>query len=136
MAALTGITAVRPTVSTKHKLVKYGATIAAGIPVYLDVLSQKYLPADSNASAVAAGASGITITPSVDNGYGYIAIDEPIVLVGATMAVGETYYVGATAGQIIPSADLATGDFVTRLGTAAATNQLNLSIQATGVQRA
>lgn len=136
MAALTGITAVRPTATTKHKLVKYGATIAAGVPVYLDAATQKYFPADANLSALSAAAVGVAITPGVDNGYGYIAIDEPIELVGATMVVGETYYVHATAGQIIPASDLTTGYYVTRLGTASTATQLDLSIQATGVQRA
>lgn len=136
MAALSGITAVRPTVDTKHKLVKYGATIAAGVPVYLDATTQKYLATDANASAAAAAAVGITITPGVLDGYGYIAIKDPIILVGTTMVVGETYYVDATAGQIIPGSDLTTGYYVTRLGTASTTTQLDLAIEATGVVRA
>lgn len=136
MAAISGITAVRPAVDTKTKLVKYGATIAAGVPVYLDAPTQEYMPADANASATAAAATGITVTPGVDGGYGYIAHIGGIVLVGTTMVVGETYYVDATAGQIIPGSDLTTGYFVTRLGTASSTTQLELSIQATGVTRA
>lgn len=137
MAALSGITAVRPAEDTKTpKLVKYGATIAAGVPVYLDAATQEYMPADANASAVAAAATGITITPGVDGGYGYIAYAGGIVLVGTTMVVGETYYVGATAGQIIPGGDLTTGYYVTRLGTASSTTQLDLSIEATGISRA
>lgn len=133
MAALTGITAVRPTSSTKSSLVAYGATISAGQPVYLDTTDNEYKLADNNASVITQAAKGIAMTPGVDGGYGYIATDGSIILVGTTMSVGETYFVGATAGEIIPDADLATGNYVSRLGTAASTTQLDLSIKATGI---
>jgi hypothetical protein len=133
MAALASINAVRPTSGTGLRVVFYGATISAGQSLYLDSATNKYKLADSNASATTAAAKAIAMTPGVDGGYGVIAESGGIILVGTTMAVGETYYVGATAGTIIPDADLTTGDYVTRLGTASSTTQLELSIQATGV---
>jgi hypothetical protein len=134
---LSGITAVRPTPNTVASVpLLYGATIAAGVPVYLDATDSKHKATDANLSAVAAKAVGITITPGVDNGSGYIATGGSIILVGATMVVGETYYCGPTAGQIIATSELTTGDYVTRLGTAASTTQLDLSIKATGIVRA
>jgi hypothetical protein len=132
MADLSGITAVRPTETTQLRIVRYGATIAAGQPIVAS--SGKYVLADANASAALAAAEGIAMTPGVDNGFGVMAFGGPIILVGTTMVVGETYLVSPTAGGIMPNADRATGDFVTRLGTAASATQLNLSIQATGVQ--
>jgi hypothetical protein len=132
MAALASITAVRPTANTTTRNVQYGATIAAGQPVYLDSTNKAQL-ADSNASAVTAAVKGVAMTPGVNGGFGLIATDGAIILVGTTMAVGETYYVGATAGTIIPDADLTTGDFVSRIGTAATATQINLSIEATGI---
>lgn len=133
MAALSGITAVRPTSTTVYRNVLYGATISVGQSLYLDVADNEHKLADSNASASTAAAKGIAITPGVDAGYGLMATGGSVVLVGTTMVVGETYYVGATAGTIIPSADLTTGDYVTRLGTASTTTQLNLDISATGI---
>ena len=132
MANLSGITAVRPTETTQLRIVKYGATIAAGQPIV--VSSGKYVIADANASVTLAAAEGIAMTPGVDNGFGVMAFGGPVVLVGTTMVVGETYLVSPTAGGIMPNADRFTGDFVTRLGTASSATQLNLSIQATGVQ--
>jgi hypothetical protein len=132
MADLSGITAVRPTETTQLRIVRYGATIAAGQPIVAS--SGKYVLADANASAALAAAEGIAMTPGVDNGFGVMAFGGPIILVGTTMVVGETYLVSPTPGGIMPNADRATGDFVTRLGTAASATQLNLSIQATGVQ--
>lgn len=134
MAALTGITAVRPTASTQlSPPVLYGGTLSAGVPVYLDTADNEHKAADANASATTAKVVGITITPGVDGGHGYIAKSGSIILVGTTMAVGETYYAGPTAGEIIPDGDLTTGDIVTRLGTASTTTQLDLDIRATGI---
>lgn len=134
---LSGITAVRPTSNTDTRTVLYGATISPGQPLYIDTAaSNKHKISDANASATAAAAKAIAITPGVDDGYGLVATGGSIILVGTTMVVGETYYVSPTAGSIIAGSELATGDYVTRLGTASSATQLDLSIQATGVQRA
>lgn len=133
MAALSGITAVRPTSDTKTQRVQYGETIAVGQAVYIDGTTGKFKLADNNASALTPGVKGIALTPGADESYGIIATGGSIVLVGTTMAVGETYFVGATAGQIIPDADLATGNYVSRIGTASSTTQISLDIESTGI---
>lgn len=132
MADLSGITAVRPTANTQLRIVQYGATITPGQPIVKS--GTKYVLADANASTALAAAEGIAMTPGVDNGYGVMATAGGIVLVGTTMTVGETYLVSDTPGGIMPNADRSTTDYVTRLGTAASTTQLNLAIQATGIQ--
>jgi hypothetical protein len=132
MADLSGITAVRPTTFTGVQNVKYGGTIAVGQPVVKS--GGKYVLADANASAALAEAEGIAITPGVDDGQGLIATGGAVILVGTTMTVGETYLVSRTAGGIMPNADRQTGDYVTRLGTASTATQLDLAIQATGIQ--
>lgn len=132
MADLSGITAVRPTQNTQIRIVQYGGTVSAGQPVVES--SSKFVAADANASSALAAATGLAVTPGVTDGYGIIATGGSIVLVGTTMIVGETYLVSPTAGGIMPNADRVTGDYVTRLGTAATTTQLDLSIKATGIQ--
>jgi hypothetical protein len=112
--------------------VLYGATISAGQPIVLSGAS--YVLADANASAALAAAEGIAITPGVDGGYGIMATAGSVILVGTTMTVGETYLVAPTAGAIMPNADRATGDYVTRLGTASSATQLDLAIKATAIQ--
>lgn len=67
MPALSGITAVRTTSNTVVKKVKYGATIAAGQPLYQDSADKEYKLARSIAEATAKG-GGIAITPGVDGG--------------------------------------------------------------------
>jgi hypothetical protein len=136
MAALSGITAVRPTANTQFSKVVYGATISAGQPLYLDSTDSEYKLADANLSAAGASVKGIAMTPGVDGGYGIIATSGSIILVGTTMAIGETYYAGATAGEINPDADVTSGWYVSRIGTAASATQLDLSIKATGITHA
>lgn len=138
MAALSGITAVRPTANTvATPSIIYGATISAGQTTYSDTSdSNKQKLADANDTAAKAVVKGIAITPGVLDGYGYIATGGSIILVGTTMAVGTTYAVGQTAGSIVPVSDLTTNDYVTILGTAATTTQLDLHIKVTATLHA
>lgn len=132
MADLSSITAVRPTANTQLRIVQYGATISAGQAVVKS--GTKYVLADADASAALSAAEGIAVTPGVDDGYGILATGGSIVLVGTTMTVGETYLLSDTAGGIMPNADRDSGDYVTKLGTAASATQLDLAIKATGIQ--
>lgn len=134
MADLTSITAVRPTANTQFRQVGFGATIAAGSTIYYDTTAVEYLLADCDNTVTTAAAHGIAITPGVDGGYGLLATGGSIILVGTTMAVGTTYIVSDTPGGIKPMADAASGDWVTILGTASTTTQLDLSVKATSVQ--
>lgn len=139
MAALTGITAVRPTSTTRTKRVVYGETVAAGQSVYLDTADNKWKLLDVNAaSALVAGSAGIGVamTPGIATGYGDVAYTGSIILVGTTAAVGTTYFGGQTAGTFVPHADLTTADYVTRLGTAETTTQILLALEATGISHA
>jgi len=131
MADLTSITAVRPTANTTFTRVAYGAPISAGQPIVKS--GTTYVLADANASSALAAAEGIAITPGVNGGYGLMATGGSIILVGTTMVVGTSYLASRTAGGIMPDADKTTLDYVTRLGTASTTTQLDLSIVATGV---
>lgn len=137
MAAVT-FTGVRPASSlTTTEPVAAGATIAAGEVVYLDTAdSNKAKLADNNASAATAVVKGIALTSGVSGSGLIVATGNSITLVGASMTQGLTYYLGATAGQIVPEADLATGNYVCRLGVASSATQLELSIANTGIQRA
>jgi hypothetical protein len=134
MADVSGITAVRPTTNTIVDRVTYGATVAAGSTVYFDSANNEYPLADCDATVLTAATKGIAVTPGVDGGQGYIAKGGSIVLVGATLVVGETYIQSDTAGGLKPIGDKASGDFVTIIGTASTTTQIDLAINATGTQ--
>ena len=134
MADVSGITAVRPTANTEVRVVTYAETVSAGQPLYLNS-SGKYALADANNSATTAEASAIAVTPGVLDGYGVVAIRGNIILVGATLTGGEAYIVSTTAGGIKPESDAkTTGDYITDLGRASSSTQLDLNFKATGIQ--
>lgn len=121
--------------NTITRNVQYGESVTQGMPVYKKSSDGKYYKADANVTAAEAAAVGIAISPNATDGYGVIATSGPVDL-GATLTVGETYYVSDTAGAIMPAADVSTGEYVTALGVATTAALLELQIQASGVQRA
>ena len=110
-----------------------GVAITAGESVYVDVNGVLQLAADT--SAIVAAAAGIALCDA--------AAGQPCTYqvsgnldVGATLAIGEVYCVGAAAGGIAPCADPGSGDFVTVLGVATAADNLKVGINASGVAHA
>lgn len=110
-----------------------GGTVTAGQTVYLDPTTKKWSLADSNSATVAQRqAGGIALHGA--------SLNQPIavqtsgdITIGATLTAGSPYYLSATAGAIMPAADLTTGDYVCLLGLAKSTTVLALDIQFPGV---
>lgn len=108
-----------------------GVDITAGQSVYLDSATNTIKLADSNASQATAQAIGIATHGAltgqpirVQGGRGgYLTLGA-----GAAPAVGMVYMVGATAGSIVPHADLTTGDYATVLGVGASSNRIQLDV--------
>jgi hypothetical protein len=112
-----------------------GGTITAGQPVYADAADNGDLKAaDNNVSAALANAIGIALHGASDGQPLSYQVEGDINL-GATLEVGETYIVSATAGGIAPVEDIST-NFVTVLGVARTAAILQLKINATGIQHA
>lgn len=138
MAAVTAPTDIQPgPTANASPPVQYGATIAFGKVVYFDTTDSKHKLAANNSTLNVSAAVGIAVTPGVNTGYGYI-VSTPGALVtftGTTFVVGDTYFLG-TSGNIIPQSDLATGNYVTRIGTAYSASILKLAIEATFIAHA
>lgn len=109
-----------------------GETITAGMPVYKATSTGKYMKSDTNAgTAEARSVVGIALTGS--------SLGQPIavqtsgsVTIGATLTAGVAYYLGGTAGTIVPVADLTTGDYPVSLGIATSTTVLKINITSSG----
>lgn len=134
MAALTQTAgSVAPSSNQQISLATAGGSITAGMPVYLDSSdSNKAKAADANASQAASAAVGIALN-SASTGQSVQYQTSGRINLGATLATGTTYYVGATAGEINPSGDLASGWYVHRLGYAVSTSILQMDLMAYGV---
>lgn len=110
------------------------STITAGQPVYVNS-SGLVAPADANASATTANVLGIA-----ENGGGTgqrisVITQDPALVIGATVAIGDVLILSATAGGIAPVADLASGHYCTVLGVAVSTTAINLKLVAAGAAK-
>ena len=118
----------------KTRLVQFGESVLQGQPIYADATSNKFLQTDANVSAAVAKAEGIVLTPASTDGWG-IVVTEGLIDIGATLVVGESYYVSRNKGAIMPVGDLQSGDYPTFLGIAVTTSLLDLQIRAGGVAK-
>lgn len=134
MADLTGITAVRPTANTRTQLVTYGDTVSVGHTVYLDADDNEWKRGDANSTSAIANITALAMTPGIDGGYGIVAIGGDVILVGVVgMVQGQSYVQSDTPGGIAPNSALTAGWFVSDVGRAASTTQLNLDFNPTGI---
>jgi len=113
-----------------------GATITAGMDVYVDANGAVQIGtnATSAGSGVGAQCNGVAL-----NGG---SIGQPIriqkngtVNIGGTAAVGKQYVRG-TGGGIIPVDDIATGEFITTVGVGLTAANIKLGYNVSGVQAA
>lgn len=112
-----------------------GATVTAGQPVYADANdSNKWKPADADASEAAADVTGIALNNAADE-QPLSIIKRGLLATGATTVKGTVYVLSGTAGGICPAADLASGDWTTILGVGSdAVGGIQIHIHASGLQ--
>lgn len=95
-----------------------GATITAGLVVYLDTADNRYKIADSDsATALARVPRGIALN-GASAGQPLAIARSGDVTIGATMTPGVMYYLSDEPGGIAPFADLGAGDFPVTVGLA------------------
>lgn len=120
-----------------------GQTVSPGKCLYKKLSDSEWYLTDANESEEAAGKEGVAIAISyAGDGQTVVVQTKGPYIAGATLVVGETYFVDAVAGTagpeggIAPSTDVATGWWVTPLGVAISTTELYLFPRAYGVVRA
>lgn len=135
MAALT-ITAANlvPGADAVFKTNLAGGAIPAGKSVYLDPDDDRLKLADNDAvDAQEHDAVGISVNASAVAGQPVTWIKSGDLAFGAILTKGETYCVGGTAGDIVPRADVTTGDELVILGIASTTSNLKVGVRDTNI---
>ena len=106
-----------------------GATITAGIPVYIDRADNKYKIADANLTPDVAG---IALHAAVDTEPLEVDWDDddftPGVALSLAAATGGVFVLSAAAGKICPHSDLASGMYPVHLFVAKSATKANLKI--------
>lgn len=111
----------------------FGEAVTAGQLVYKKAADGKYWLSDSNsATAEVRGVSGVALVGGAANQQAVVQTGGNI-LPGATVVVGETYYLGETPGAIQPRADVGSGEYVTKVGFGISTTTIKLGIESSGV---
>jgi len=115
-----------------------GEAITAGMAVYLNSSTQKWMKALASDTAAKSG-SGVTYGIALNGA----SANQPITVdtadpngisIGGTTVPGTIYCVSATAGGICPWADLVSTNYVTVIGVGASGNKIvMLSNGATGI---
>lgn len=134
MAALTVTAAsVVPSANTVYgDALVAGETITAGMPVYLKTSDGKLWKSLAVGTPAVAAAVGIAMHAALAN-QPLVYAKGGTINIGATTAKTTTYFVGAAAGEVVPQADLASTNNITRLGYATATDgTFVIDIKATG----
>ena len=110
-----------------------GVAVTAGQTVYKDSADNKYKLCDADSATAAVRTTrGIALDGAAANQPLTIQTEGPITI-GATVAQGVIYVQSDTPGGIMPAADLETGDYVTVLGVAISTTEIDLQINVSGV---
>jgi hypothetical protein len=108
-----------------------GETIAAGKTVYLNATTNRWMLSDNNGTGTrqvhgialngASAGQPVTVQKSGD------------ITIGATVVVGQDYWLSGTPGGICPRADLTTGMDPVLIGIAKTTSVIAIGIQDAGV---
>ena len=108
-----------------------GEAISEGQLVYLDTVSGKYKLAIATAEA-SANVVGVAVTSAALDGY-FLMQSSRNYFAGTTLVAGDPIYLSATAGAICPHADLVSTNYVTLLGHAISTSEIEISLDVTGI---
>lgn len=109
-----------------------GATITAGQVLYLDTATSSYKLADTDsATAAVRSPAGVALNAAASGQPIAVHVSGPLT-VGATVAVGDVYFLSGTAGGIAPAADVAAGDYPCILGICSSTSVLDVKIHEAG----
>jgi len=110
-----------------------GIAITAGKSVYVDLADGNKIKLANAGAALTGVGAGIALNDA--------APDQPIkyqtggdLNLGATLVVGERYFISDTDGGIMPSGDLISTNFVSLLGIATTTSNISLARKNSGVQ--
>lgn len=117
-------TSVAPSANAIIRSATAGATITAGKLVYKSATDNKlYLADGDSATAATRDCVGIALVSSAAGAPCAYVIEDPALVIGATVTNGTIYVLSATAGGIAPAADLTTGWYATvvAVGTSSTT---------------
>lgn len=119
---------VIPSANANRNLGVAGVALAQGDVLFMDSTdANKLKKADADLSALASTVVGIAENAAAVGQYVSYITKDPQLAIGGTVAAGALVILSATAGKIAPSADAASGWYVTVLGVGVGSNKINFN---------
>ncbi len=115
-----------------------GATIVAGQTVYVDTANSNVLKLAYNAGTLLQGTvAGIALNGGASGQTIRYVTQDPALVLGCTMTVGDAIYLGGVAGGLtLTTTDLDTGEFCSIIGICSVLNStINMKIIRSGAAR-
>lgn len=126
-------TSVVPSANAIIRNATAGVVITAGKLVYKSSTDNKLYLADADSATTnVRDVIGIATTTAGIGAPCYFVIEDPALVIGASVTNGTIYGLSATAGGIAPAADFTTGWFVTPV--AVGTSSTTVSFRAKGLR--
>jgi hypothetical protein len=111
-----------------------GEALTAGLVVYQKASDSKYWIAHCETSLATAAAVGIALHGAAAN-QPIRVMTAGTITIGGTVAIGTIYLLSASGG-IMPMGDIATADWITKLGIGTTAAKISVRVHQSGVQKA
>ena len=131
---ITGANVGAASSAVKTVTVQVGEAITRGMAVYLAGTNSNKAMKAINTATASTSVYGIAASESSADGDYIQVITTGTIKTGATMAVGQAYYLTNTAGGIGPFADFSTGEYINLIYRAVTTTTAKLVLENSGVQ--
>tara|TARA_R100000152_G_C6781589_1_gene216433 strand:- start:5986 stop:6402 length:417 start_codon:yes stop_codon:yes gene_type:complete len=118
----------------KTVTVQAGEAITRGMAVYLDGTNSNKAMKALNTAAASTTIYGIANDEAAADGDYISVITTGTIKTGASMTVGQAYYLSTNAGKICPFADLNTSDYINLVYRAATSTTAKMVLENSGIQ--
>ena len=132
--SITGANVGVATSTTKVAVIEAAEAITRGMAVYRNGSNSNKATKAINTATASTAVYGIAISESAADGDFIAVATSGTVISGASMTVGQAYYLSNTAGGIGPFADFSTSEYINLLYRATTATKAKLVLENSGVQ--
>jgi len=119
---------------TKVVVVEAAEAITRGMAVYRNGSNSNKATKAINTASASTAVYGIAQSESASDGDFIAVATSGTIITGASMTVGQLYYLSSTAGKLMPYADLTTNDYINGVYRATTSTKAILVLENNGIQ--
>ena len=119
---------------TKVVVIEAAEAITRGMAVYRNGSNSNKATKAINTASASTAVYGIAQSESAADGDFIAVATSGTIITGASMTVGQLYYLSSTAGKLMPYADLTTNDYINGVYRATTSTKAILVLENNGIQ--